>query len=74
MLIGGNVAFEGELQHGNFSKPTLLDSVTPQMRVAREEIFGPVVVLIEVNSFEEAIAILNDTPYGLSSSIYTLFL
>ena len=41
------------------------------MRVAREEIFGPVLTLIEVNSFEEAIAILNDTPYGLSSSIYT---
>ncbi len=71
VLIGGNVANEGELQHGNFFQPTLLDSVTPQMRVAREEIFGPVVVLIEVNSFEEAIAILNDTPYGLSSSIYT---
>ncbi len=71
VLIGGKVANEGELQHGNFFQPTVLDSVTPKMRVAREEIFGPVVVLIEVNSFEEAIAILNDTPYGLSSSIYT---
>jgi alpha-ketoglutaric semialdehyde dehydrogenase len=39
--------------------------------VAREEIFGPVVVLIEITSFEEAIAILNDTSYGLSSSVYT---
>ncbi|MHC5823267.1 MAG: aldehyde dehydrogenase family protein, partial [Nostoc sp.] len=38
---------------------------------AREEIFGPVVVLIEVSSFEEAIAILNDSNYGLSSSVYT---
>ena len=71
VLIGGKVANEGELKHGNFFQPTLLDSVTPKMRVAREEIFGPVVVLVEVNSFEEAIAILNDTPYGLSSSIYT---
>jgi alpha-ketoglutaric semialdehyde dehydrogenase len=71
VLVGGEVATEGELQQGYFFQPTILDEVTPKMRVAREEIFGPVVVLIEVNSFEEAIAILNDTPYGLSSSIYT---
>ncbi|MBD2776477.1 aldehyde dehydrogenase family protein [Iningainema tapete] len=71
VLLGGAVASEGDLQHGFFFHPTILDDVTPQMRVAREEIFGPVVVLIEVGSFEEAIAILNDTPFGLSSSIYT---
>ena len=70
VLIGGEIATEEQLQHGYFFQPTILD-VTPQMRVAREEIFGPVVTLIAVNSFEEAIAILNDTPYGLSSSIYT---
>ncbi len=71
VLMGGEIATEGELQNGYFFQPTILDEVTPEMRVAREEIFGPVVALIEVNSFEEAIAILNDTPYGLSSSIYT---
>ncbi|MCP6760841.1 MAG: aldehyde dehydrogenase family protein [Fischerella sp. CENA71] len=71
ILIGGEIATEGELQQGYFFQPTILDKVTPQMRVAQEEIFGPVVVLIEVNSFEEAIAILNTTKYGLSSSIYT---
>jgi acyl-CoA reductase-like NAD-dependent aldehyde dehydrogenase len=71
VLIGGEIATSGELQQGNFFQPTILDNVTPQMRVAREEIFGPVVALIEVNSYEEAVAILNDTPYGLSSSIYT---
>jgi aldehyde dehydrogenase (NAD+) len=71
VLIGGEVATEGELQHGCFFLPTILDRVTPEMRVAREEIFGPVVALIEVDSFERAIAILNDTNYGLSSSIYT---
>ncbi|WP_413200620.1 aldehyde dehydrogenase family protein [Nostoc piscinale] len=71
ILIGGEIATEGQLQQGNFFWPTILDNVTPDMRVAREEIFGPVVALIEVNSFEEAIAILNDTNYGLSSSIYT---
>lgn len=71
VLIGGEIALLGELKNGNFFQPTILDNVTPQMRVAREEIFGPVVVLIEVNSFEEAINILNDTNYGLSSSVYT---
>ncbi|MFB2771454.1 aldehyde dehydrogenase family protein [Pelatocladus sp. BLCC-F211] len=71
VLIGGEIATDGELKHGYFFQPTILDEVTPEMRVAQEEIFGPVVALIEVNSFEEAIAILNNTKYGLSSSIYT---
>ncbi|EKF00533.1 putative methylmalonate-semialdehyde dehydrogenase [Tolypothrix sp. PCC 7601] len=71
VLIGGEIASEGQLKNGNFFKPTILDNVTPEMRVAREEIFGPVVALIEVSSFEEAIAVLNDTNYGLSSSVYT---
>jgi aldehyde dehydrogenase (NAD+) len=71
VLIGGEVPQTETLQHGLFFLPTILDGVTPPMRVAREEIFGPVVSVIEVNSFAEAIAVLNDTPYGLSSSIYT---
>jgi aldehyde dehydrogenase (NAD+) len=71
VLIGGEIAGEEQLQNGYFFQPTILDRVKPKMRVAQEEIFGPVVALIEVNSFEEAIAVLNDTNYGLSSSIYT---
>jgi aldehyde dehydrogenase (NAD+) len=71
VLMGGEIASEGELQHGYFFQPTILDRVIPQMRVAQEEIFGPVVALIEVSSFDEAISVLNDTNYGLSSSIYT---
>lgn len=71
VLIGGMVVSEGELQYGYFFQPTILGKVKPEMRVAREEIFGPVVALIEVGSFAEAIAVLNDTPYGLSSSVYT---
>jgi alpha-ketoglutaric semialdehyde dehydrogenase len=71
ILIGGEIASEDTLKEGYFFQPTILDNVTPSMRVAREEIFGPVVALIEVNSFEQAIDILNDTNYGLSSSIYT---
>jgi alpha-ketoglutaric semialdehyde dehydrogenase len=69
VLVGGAAIDNPE--QGCFFQPTILDGVTPQMRVAQEEIFGPVVVLIEVTSFEEAIAILNDTAYGLSSSVYT---
>jgi alpha-ketoglutaric semialdehyde dehydrogenase len=71
VLIGGEVATGESLQHGYFFQPTILDQVRPDMRVAQEEIFGPVVSLIEVNSFAEAVEVLNGTPYGLSSSIYT---
>ncbi|MEG3435531.1 aldehyde dehydrogenase family protein [Pannus brasiliensis CCIBt3594] len=71
VLIGGEVPQDSGLEYGYFFQPTILDGVTPSMRVAREEIFGPVVSAIEVKSFEEAIEILNNTPYGLSSSIYT---
>jgi acyl-CoA reductase-like NAD-dependent aldehyde dehydrogenase len=71
ILTGGQRAIEKPLQHGFFFQPTILDQVSPHSRIAREEIFGPVVALMEIQSFEEAIAILNDTPYGLSSSIYT---
>jgi alpha-ketoglutaric semialdehyde dehydrogenase len=71
VLTGGSSVTDAALAEGCFWQPTILDGVTPQMRVAREEIFGPVVALIEITSFEEAIAILNDTNYGLSSSVYT---
>jgi aldehyde dehydrogenase (NAD+) len=71
ILIGGEIPGDESLQQGYFFRPTILDGVTPSMRVAREEIFGPVVSCIEIDSFEEAIEILNNTPYGLSSSVYT---
>jgi aldehyde dehydrogenase (NAD+) len=71
ILLGGEAIATGELKNGYFFPPTILDRVTPEMRVAREEIFGPVVCAIEIDSFEQAVAILNQTPYGLSSSIYT---
>jgi alpha-ketoglutaric semialdehyde dehydrogenase len=71
ILCGGEPAREGDLANGSFYKPTLLGSVKPQMRVAQEEIFGPVLSLIEVESLEEAIAVNNGVKYGLSSSIFT---
>ena len=71
VLTGGKAAQGEGLEQGYFFEPTILDEVEPRMRIAREEIFGPVVSLIEVGSFEEAIAVINDSRYGLSSAIYT---
>jgi acyl-CoA reductase-like NAD-dependent aldehyde dehydrogenase len=71
LVAGGTPAEDGALRDGHFYRPTLFDGVTPGMRIAVEEIFGPVLSVIEVSSLEEAIRVLNGTPYGLSSSIYT---
>jgi aldehyde dehydrogenase (NAD+) len=71
LLTGGALYEEGQWIDGYFYRPTIFDQVTPGMRIAQEEIFGPVLSIIEVKSFEEAIEVLNGTPYGLSSSIYT---
>lgn len=62
---------DGDLSRGFFPRPTVLTGVTPEMRVAQEEIFGPILSVIAVDSFEEAIAVANNSEYGLSSSIYT---
>jgi aldehyde dehydrogenase (NAD+) len=56
---------------GYFYAPTLFDGVGREMRIAREEIFGPVLSVVAVDSLEEAIAVNNSVPYGLSSSIFT---
>ncbi|HDZ55612.1 MAG TPA: aldehyde dehydrogenase [Pseudomonas xinjiangensis] len=56
---------------GLFVEPTLFDGVTNDMRIAREEIFGPVLSVISFDSFEEAIAIANDTVYGLAAAVWT---
>lgn len=71
VAVGGEVATEGDLARGFFYRPTLLVDVKPEMRVAQEEIFGPVTGVIEVSSLEEAIRVNNRVSYGLSSSIYT---
>jgi aldehyde dehydrogenase (NAD+) len=71
LLTGGSVYDRGRCADGWFFQPTIFDQVTPQMRIAQEEIFGPVLSVIEVQSFEEAVEVLNGTAYGLSSAIYT---
>jgi aldehyde dehydrogenase (NAD+) len=67
---GGEPLNEGPLARGTFYRPTVLSGVQPSMRVAQEEIFGPVVSFLEVASLEEAIEVNNRTPFGLSSSIF----
>jgi aldehyde dehydrogenase (NAD+) len=71
IACGGSIANVGALAKGFFFRPTVLTDVKPTMRVAQEEIFGPVIAIIAVDSLEEAIAVNNDVPFGLSSSIYT---
>jgi len=70
-LLGGERLTEGDYARGLFMTPAVFTDVTPQMRIAREEIFGPVIVLMEISSYEEALAVANDTEYGLSAAIVT---
>ena len=71
-LVTGGHALAGEdYDHGCFIAPTVFDRVTPAMSVARDEIFGPVLVIMTVRSFEEAVEVANGVAYGLSSSIFT---
>jgi len=71
LLIGGERATEGELAKGSFYRPTLFADVTPDMRIAQEEIFGPVLSVITIDSLAESIEVNNNTRFGLSASIYT---
>lgn len=71
LLTGGARVQEGALARGWFYAPTIFDHVDPGMRIAQEEIFGPVTDLIPAHSLEEAVEILNGTAFGLSASIFT---
>jgi gamma-glutamyl-gamma-aminobutyraldehyde dehydrogenase len=65
LLLGGNT------HEGRFIEPTIFDGVNNKDALAQEEIFGPVLSVITVDSFEEAIAVANDTEYGLAASVFT---
>jgi acyl-CoA reductase-like NAD-dependent aldehyde dehydrogenase len=71
LACGGGRLASGAHARGFFHEPTVFTDVTPAMRIAREEIFGPVVSVIPCRSLDEAIAIGNGVEYGLSASIYT---
>ncbi|HYP54427.1 MAG TPA: aldehyde dehydrogenase family protein [Pyrinomonadaceae bacterium] len=71
LVAGGGVAAGPGLRKGYFVEPTVFVGVTPEMRIAREEIFGPVLSVTRVRDFDEAMRVANDSEYGLSSSIFT---
>ncbi|HZE72849.1 MAG TPA: aldehyde dehydrogenase family protein [Pyrinomonadaceae bacterium] len=71
ITCGGQRATGDGLDKGYFVQPTVFDRVTPDMRIAREEIFGPVLSVLRVKNFDEAMQVANDCEYGLSSSIFS---
>ena len=71
LMCGGNRLDKGDYQYGWFMEPTVFSDVDPTMRIAQEEIFGPVVSIIPCDGLEDAIEIANGIEYGLSSSLYT---
>ena len=71
LVWGGARLTEGPLAHGWFMQPAILADVKPAMRIAREEVFGPVVAVLAVENFEEALAVANGVDVGLSASIVT---
>ncbi len=70
-LVGGEHLTSGDYQRGYYVTPAVFTDVTQRMRIAREEIFGPVLAIIEASSFDDAMAQANDTRYGLSAAIAT---
>lgn len=71
ILTGGRRLTGGVYDEGYYIAPTIVAGVTPEMEIAREEVFGPVLALFKADSYEEAIRIHNAVPYGLSASIFT---
>lgn len=71
LLCGGKRPAGEAFEKGYFFEPTIFDEVKPTMRIAREEIFGPVLVIIPFDTEEEAIHIANDTEYGLAAAVWT---
>jgi acyl-CoA reductase-like NAD-dependent aldehyde dehydrogenase len=70
-VIGGGRAEVPGYPEGHFVQPTIFTETTNRMRINREEIFGPAVAVIEVDSAEQAVSVANDTPYGLAAGIFT---
>jgi aldehyde dehydrogenase (NAD+) len=71
LVAGGERATGAALDNGHFYKPTIFSGVKPMATIAQEEIFGPVLSVIPVDGYDEAMAAANGTHYGLSASIYT---
>ncbi|GAC1568754.1 MAG: aldehyde dehydrogenase family protein [Ktedonobacteraceae bacterium] len=71
LVLGGHALSDGEYFEGAFYQPTIFTDVAPAMRIAREEVFGPFVSIVPVDSYEEAMQAVNSTEYGLSTAVFT---
>jgi betaine-aldehyde dehydrogenase len=71
LVAGGSVVTDGAMARGMFVRPTLFDEVAPESRLAREEIFGPVLAVMPFDSYDEALRIANSVSYGLTASVFT---
>jgi malonate-semialdehyde dehydrogenase (acetylating) / methylmalonate-semialdehyde dehydrogenase len=71
VLDGRGIAGDGDEEHGAFLGPTILDDVTPEMDVAREEVFGPVLCVIRAETLDDALEIVNASRFGNGTSIFT---
>jgi alpha-ketoglutaric semialdehyde dehydrogenase len=71
LVFGGEPLTNGKYENGFYIQPAIFTNVKPDHRIAKEEIFGPVVAVIEVDTYEEAIQVANDVEYGLAASIVT---
>ncbi|GAB2539000.1 alpha-ketoglutaric semialdehyde dehydrogenase GucD [Gracilibacillus alcaliphilus] len=71
LVFGGKQLTEGKLKNGYYLEPAIFENVTTDMTIAQEEIFGPVLALMKVDTVEEAIELANDVDFGLSASIFT---
>ncbi|MFF2445570.1 alpha-ketoglutaric semialdehyde dehydrogenase GucD [Neobacillus sp. NPDC058068] len=71
LSYGGGIPIGEQYETGYYVEPTLFENVTNEMTIAREEIFGPVLCLIKIDSYEEAIRQANDTEFGLSAALFT---
>jgi len=71
LACGGEQLTDGDLAKGNYMAPTVFTDVTPEMKIWKEEIFGPVVTITKASSVDEIVALGNDTEYGLASSVWT---
>ncbi|MEM2066885.1 MAG: aldehyde dehydrogenase family protein, partial [Candidatus Caldarchaeum sp.] len=71
LLIGGKRLTSQEHSKGFFLEPTIFTDVTPDMKIAQEEIFGPVLSIIHVHDFDDAVEVANKIEFGLSASVFT---
>ena len=71
IILGGNQLKGDVFDKGHYVAPTIIDNVTPDMEIVREEVFGPVLSVLKADSYEDACQIHNTSPYGLSASLFT---